>query len=167
VGHSTRERGELAALLHEHGVRTVADVRRFPRSRRHPQFDAGALAAWLPEEGIAYVPLPELGGRRSRVPESPNGGWEHPAFQAYADWMAGPEFAAGIARLEALAAPAVMCAEAQWWRCHRRLVADALVVRGHPVGHIIGAGREFAHELTPFAVVNGTRITYPASQLAL
>jgi uncharacterized protein (DUF488 family) len=141
-------------------------VRRFPGSRRHPQFNAEALSGWLPEEGIAYVHLPELGGRRPRLAGSVNGGWENAAFQGYADWMASPEFAAGLARLERLDAPALMCAEAQWWRCHRRLVADALVVRGHAVRHILGR-REVAHELTPFAVADAGRLTYPPAQLAL
>jgi uncharacterized protein (DUF488 family) len=149
-------------------VRTVADVRRFPGPRRHPHFNAEALAAWLPEEGIAYHHLPELGGRRSRVPGSPNGGWENAAFQAYADHMATQEFARGLDRLEALPGPvAVMCSEGLWWRCHRRLVADALLVRGRRVEHVLPDGGLAAHALTPFAVVEEGRITYPAPQLRL
>lgn len=148
----------------------VADVRRFPGSRRHPHLAGEALAATLPPRGIAYEHLPELGGRRRRVSGSPNDGWEVAAFQAYADHMATPEFAAGLDRLQELArerATAAMCAEAPWWRCHRRLVADALVVRGWTVCHVMPDGSVRAHELTAFARVEGTALTYPSSQLRL
>ena len=120
--------------------------------------------------GTGYEHFPELGGRRSRVPDSPNGGWEVAAFQGYADHMASEEFARGLERLEAWAAErhvAVMCAEAPWWRCHRRLLADALLVRGHEVCHIMGPERATAHELTEFAHVDGGRLTYPPRQLSL
>lgn len=151
-------------------MRGVADVRRFPGSRRLPWFNAEALAEWLPSAGLAYAHLPALGGRRSRRPGSPNGGWENAGFQGYADHMQTPEFADGMARLEALArqAPtAIMCAEAPWWRCHRRLVADALLVRGWAVEHVLPGGRAAAHELTGFAIVDGGRLTYPPPQLSL
>ena len=141
----------------------LADVRRFPGSRRHPHFNSESLAGAVP----LYVHLPGLGGRRARVAGSPNGGWEVGAFQGYADHMATPEFAAGLVRLEALgrAAPtAMMCAEAAWWRCHRRLVADALVVRGWEVVHLAAGGRAVRHELTPFAVRDGERLSYPPAQ---
>jgi uncharacterized protein (DUF488 family) len=144
----------------------IADVRRFPRSRRHPQFNTEALAAQLPR----YAHLAELGGRRRVVPGSPNDGWEVAAFQGYADHLATDEFARGMARLEALAREvptAVMCAEGPWWRCHRRLVCDALLVRGWEVRHILPDGGLATHELTDFAVVDGERITYPAPQLRL
>jgi uncharacterized protein (DUF488 family) len=170
VGHSTRERDELVALLRAHGVDALADVRRFPGSKRLPHFNAEALAAALPADGIAYEHYPELGGRRSRVPGSPNGGWDNASFQGYADHMASEEFARGVDRLEAWARErrvAVMCAEAPWWRCHRRLLADALVVRGHEVCHIVGAGAAAEHTLTPFAQVDDGRLTYPPSQLSL
>jgi uncharacterized protein (DUF488 family) len=147
-------------------VRLVADVRRFPRSRRHPHFNTEVLADALP----GYAHLPELGGRRRPLPESVNDGWEVEAFRAYADHMASPEFARGIARLEELASAtptAVMCAEAPWWRCHRRLVADALLVRGWEVCHIGPDGRLTEHELPAFAVVDGAEIRYPAPQLRL
>ena len=150
MGHSTLGRGELAALLRDHSIRTVADVRRHPGSRRHPHVAAEALASWLPEAGIAYVHLAALGGRRRPVPGSPNGGWENASFQGYADWMGDPSFAAALEEVEALDEPAIMCAEAQWWRCHRRLIADALLVRGHDVRHIIGSSDD-PHELTPSA----------------
>jgi len=151
-------------------VHALADVRRFPGSRRLPHFNAEALRAALPEAGIAYEHMPELGGRRSRVPGSPNGGWENAAFQGYADHMASEEFARGLARLEAWAAErsvAVMCAEAPWWRCHRRLVADALVARGWTVCHILGEQRGAEHELTAFARLEDGRLTYPPEQLSL
>ena len=147
----------------------IADVRRFPRSRRHPQFNTENLAA-QPGGWGRYEHLPELGGRRRVMADSPNDGWEVPAFQAYADHMATPEFAHGMARLEALGREvptAVMCAEAPWWRCHRRLVSDALLVRGWDVRHILPDGGLATHELTEFALVDGTDITYPASQLRL
>jgi uncharacterized protein (DUF488 family) len=170
IGHSTHPLDAFCALLERHGVRRVADVRRFPGSRRHPQFNADALAAGLAEHGIAYAHLEALGGRRSAVPGSENGGWENAAFRGYADHMATAPFAAGLAELEALAAAepaAVMCAEALWWQCHRRLVADALVGRGWAVDHIGPDGGIAAHELTPFAVVEGGRVVYPAAQLRL
>jgi uncharacterized protein (DUF488 family) len=173
VGHSTRERDELVALLRAHGVDAIADVRRFPGSRRLPHFNAEALGAALPAEGIAYEHYPELGGRRSRLPGSPNAGWDNAAFQGYADHMASEEFARGLERLEAWARErrvAVMCAEAPWWRCHRRLLADALLVRGWEVRHILGrAGSDRAaeHELTPFAQMEAGRLTYPPRQLSL
>lgn len=170
IGHSTLAFERFAATLHDAGIRVVADVRRHPGSRRLPWFGAEALARGLAAEGLAYEHFPELGGRRSREPDSPNGGWENAAFQGYADWMASSEFAAGLERLERTAraaATAVMCAEAQWWRCHRRLVADALVVRGWRVRHLMPSGRTTEHELTPFAVVAGGRLSYPPPQLSL
>jgi uncharacterized protein (DUF488 family) len=144
----------------------IADVRRFPRSRRHPHFNTEVLAVSLPR----YAWFEELGGRRRVVDGSPNDGWEVAAFQGYADHMATPEFARGLERLETLGREvptAVMCAEAPWWRCHRRLVADALLVRGWDVRHILPDGGLAPHELTEFAVTDGTSITYPAPQLRL
>jgi uncharacterized protein (DUF488 family) len=144
----------------------VADVRRWPRSRRHPQFDDGALATALERRGVAYDHLPELGGRRRPLPVSPNAGWRVDAFRGYADHMAGEEFAAGLARLEALATQrptAILCAEASWWRCHRRLIADVLTVRGWAVEHIGPDGRLTRHALPDFATVEGERLTYPAA----
>ena len=145
----------------------VADVRRFPRSRRHPHFNTEALAETL---GEGYRWFEDLGGRRRPHPDTANAGWEVEAFRGYADWMATPSFAEALARLADLAAErptAVMCAEAPWWRCHRRLVSDALLVRGWRVGHIGPDGRLTEHELTPFAEVDGDRLTYPAPQLRL
>jgi uncharacterized protein (DUF488 family) len=168
VGHSTRSSEELLALLREVAVERLADVRAFPSSRRHPQFNRDALAGWLGEAGIEYRHMPGLGGRRSPVPGSPNGGWREVAFQGYADHMRSAEFDDALAALEAAAreAPtAIMCAEAVWWRCHRRLIADALVARGWRVEHLgIGEGRA-VHELTEFAVVGPEGgLTYPPAQ---
>jgi uncharacterized protein (DUF488 family) len=170
IGHSTHPLDAFCALLERHGVRRVADVRRFPGSRRHPQFARDTLAEGLAARGIGYTHLEALGGRRSVAPGSGNGGWDNTAFRGYADHMATAAFAAGLAELEALAnaePTAVVCAEALWWRCHRRLVADALVARGWAVDHIGPDGRIAAHELTPFAVVADGRVTYPAAQLRL
>ena len=170
VGHSTHELQAFAALLRGAGVDGIADVRRWPRSRRHPQFDDDALAVELPLRGIAYDHLPALGGRRRPLRGSPNDGWEQEAFRGYADHMATPAFAAGLERLEELCAvrpTAAMCAEAPWWRCHRRLVADALLARGWEVLHVMPGGRAVPHELPEFAVVAGGLVTYPAAQLRL
>jgi uncharacterized protein (DUF488 family) len=170
IGHSTHTLDALARLLAAHGVRCVADVRRFPSSRRHPHFARDALEAGLRPHGVGYAHLEALGGRRSASRDSPNDGLENAAFRGYADHMASAEFAAGLERLEALAAAAptaVLCAEALWWRCHRRLVADALVARGWTVDHIGPDGRLARHELTPFAVVEGDRLIYRASRLRL
>jgi uncharacterized protein (DUF488 family) len=149
-------------------VKHLADVRAFPSSRRHPQFNGPALADYLRAAGIGYRHMPGLGGRRSPVAGSPNGGWHETAFQGYADHMATMEFQRALADLEAAARKtptAIMCAEAVWWRCHRRLIADALVVRGWRVEHLgIGEGRP-EHELTDFAVVGpGCALTYPPAQ---
>ena len=171
VGHSTRSPQELLALLREAEVKLVADVRAFPSSRRHPQFNRGALASWLPSAGIRYQHLPGLGGRRSPLPRSPNTGWREKAFQGYADHMGSPEFRAALADLEAWAretSTAIMCAEAVWWSCHRRLIADALVARGWRVEHLGIGERKAAHVLTDFAVVgpNGV-LQYPPAQSPL
>jgi uncharacterized protein (DUF488 family) len=146
---------------------SLADVRRYPGSRRLPWFAGEALAEAWP----SYAHLGELGGRRSRRTDSPNLGWTVKAFGGYADHMATPEFERGMARLLELPAPAaVMCAEGNWWQCHRRLVSDALVARGHRVLHIGREGGLAEHELTSFAVVHRgdpPRLTYPPPQLAL
>ena len=170
VGHSTRSAEELVALLREAGVVRLADVRRFPASRRHPQHARAALEQSLPESGIAYVWLGEgLGGRQPETlapDESPNRAWTEPAFRRYADAMATPHFRAALAELEALAraAPtAAMCAERPWWRCHRRLLADLLVTRGWRVVHLLERGRAQEHALSPWARVSAEgELSYPA-----
>jgi len=171
IGHSTRSADEFVALLTDTGVRLVVDVRAFPSSRRHPQFNRGELAAWLGTAGIGYRHMPALGGRRAPTAGSPNGGWQESGFQGYADHMRSDEFRRALAELEAAAresATAIMCAEAVWWRCHRRLIADALVVRGWRVEHLgIGDGRAL-HELPAFAVVDASgTLTYPPAQTTL
>lgn len=170
VGHSSHALDALAALLRAHGVTQVADVRRWPRSRRHPHFDDDALAVELAPFGIAYAHLPELGGHREPVAGSANDGWPEPAFNGYADHLASGEFARGLARLAELRAArvtAVMCAEGDWRRCHRQLLADALVVReGVEVVHIAPGGGTERHALTAFAQRGaGGALTYPAQQL--
>lgn len=171
VGHSTHGLEVLVALLARHRVELVADVRRTPHSRRHPQFKRESLAAELPERGVAYRHLPALGGRRSVRPGSANGGWEDPGFQGYADHTLTAEFAAGLAELCALARErptAVMCAEGPWRGCHRRLIADRLAVLGWTVCHIGPDGDLAEHELPDFAVVSaGGTVTYPPAQSAL
>jgi uncharacterized protein (DUF488 family) len=170
VGHSTRSPDQLLDILRTAGVGAVVDVRTFPSSRRYPHFNRSALEEWLPEAGIDYVHVPELGGRRDPAPGSPNGGWRERGFRGYADHMTTPVFASGLERLVRLARAkptTVICAEALWWRCHRRLIADALTARGWEVEHL-GSGERALHELTSFAEVGeGGALTYPAPQSAL
>ena len=170
VGHSVHEADQFLRVLHGHGVELLVDVRRYPASRRVPHFNAGVLAQTLASGGIGYEHAEELGGRRPPVPDSPNGGWTNEQFRGYADHMASDEFAAALDRLESRAAErrtAVMCAEAPWWRCHRRLLADALVVKGHDLLHLDGRGGAVAHKLTDFALVEDGRLTYPPAQESL
>ena len=154
IGHSTRARAEFLALLAEFGATTLVDVRRFPGSRRYPHFGGPALAGSLAGIGIGYAHEPDLGGRRDPLPASVNTAWRVAAFRGYADHMASPEFRAALERVMALSQagrPAIMCAEAVPWRCHRQLIADTLVSRGMAVRHILGPGQERAHELNPSA----------------
>ena len=155
VGHGNRSLDELTGILQAGGIARLADVRRFPGSRRHPHFSRSALAAELPDRGIAYEWWgDELGGRRrSLAEESRHPAWRDPAFRAYADHMDTDEFRRTLTGLLAGAAGdprvAVMCAETLWWRCHRRLIADASVVRGTAVVHLLGPGRQQDHPLNP------------------
>jgi uncharacterized protein (DUF488 family) len=152
VGHGTLTASAFAELLHGAGIRTIADVRRFPGSRRHPQFGKDELDRWLPAAGIGYRWMPGLGGRRSGSPDSPNVALRNVQFRAYADHMSSTEFAGAVDDLLDLAldAPvAVMCAESVWWRCHRRLLADHLVlVAGVSVEHVHHDGRLTQHPVT-------------------
>jgi uncharacterized protein (DUF488 family) len=164
VGHSTRSLDGFISLLRGHGVETVADVRRFPKSRKYPHFNDDSLALSLSQTGLGYVPFPPLGGRRRAGPDSPNTGWRNEGFRGYADHMQTGEFADGIARLATLAGQSptvIMCAEAVPWRCHRSLIGDAMLVRGWRVLDITSESPPKPHKLTPFARVDGTRITYP------
>jgi len=163
VGHSTRTADELIAVLDAYAIELVVDVRRFPGSRRLPQFSADALDASLAAHGIAYRWLASLGGRRRAGADSANTGWRHPAFRAYADHVATEEFAEGLTELLMLAQglrTAVMCAEVLWWRCHRRIIADVLSVLGVQVVHIRDAQVAEVHVVrTPARVMDG-RLTY-------
>lgn len=164
VGHSTRDLPTFLELLRRQGVRQLVDVRTVPRSRKNPQYNADALPRPLRAAGIRYVHLATLGGLRHAVRDSVNTGWRNASFRGFADYMQGPEFEKGVERLVKLASSrptAIMCAEAVPWRCHRSLIADALAVRGVRVVHIFTAGRARDHTLTPFACVEGLRITYP------
>jgi uncharacterized protein (DUF488 family) len=164
VGHSNRPLEGFLRLLRAHQVTLVVDVRKKPGSRRNAQFNRDTLSNGLHEAGIGYVHLPGLGGSRRRTPSSPNAGWKNASFQGYADYMLTPEFERSLEDLLTLARGhriAVMCAEAVPWRCHRSLIADALVVRAVAVEHILSASRTQPHVLRPWAEVRGTRITYP------
>jgi uncharacterized protein (DUF488 family) len=135
-----------------------------PGSRRNPQFGQDALPAALQQVGIGYVHLPSLGGLRRRMKDSPNTGWRNASFQGYADYMLTSEFAAGLDELLKCACgerAALMCAEAVPWRCHRSLIADALVVRGIAVEHILSGSRTQTHTLRPWAAVRGSQLIYP------
>lgn len=164
IGHSTHPLDEFVGILAAHGVTLLADVRTVPRSRHNPQFNRESLPAALETAGIGYVHLKGLGGLRHTTAASPNTGWRNASFRGYADYMLTEEFAAELAHLVALARGArltVMCAEAVPWRCHRSLIADALTVRGVTVEHITSRTHRQPHRLTPFARVEGVRITYP------
>jgi uncharacterized protein (DUF488 family) len=163
VGHSTRSLPEFLAILAPYGIEAVADVRRFPGSRRQPQYNMPVLAAALHTAGIDYISIPALGGRRQSASKPPRSAWRHRAFQGYADHMDSDEFAAGLFELLMLAwglRTAVMCAESLWWRCHRRMIADVLVSLGIRVVHIRNAHPAQAHQLTaPARLVRGV-LTY-------
>lgn len=169
IGHSTRDLEALVSLLHEHGIEVVADVRRFPASRRHPHFNRPNLEASLAEAGLDYVWFEDLGGRRQGLPAnaSPNRGLRVEGFRHYADYMATEPFEAALHRLLALAREkrlATMCAEKPYWKCHRRLISDMLTVRGHAVRHLIDPGRVLEHTLTPGAEMTGDGgLIYPAA----
>ena len=165
IGHSTRTIEEFIALLQAHAVTRVVDVRTVPRSRHNPQFNRETLPVSLQPAGIGYVHVAELGGLRHTTRDSINIGWRNASFRGYADYMQTPEFQQAIDQLIQLANQdriAVMCAEAVPWRCHRSLIADALLVRGIRSEDIMSATRRQVHVLTSFARVEGTQITYPA-----
>jgi uncharacterized protein (DUF488 family) len=164
VGHGAQTADAFTALVRGAGVGHVVDVRSYPGSRRHPHFGRAAMEDWLPAAGVAYSWDPRLGGRRTGVPGSRHTGLTHDSFRAYADHMETPDFTAGVAALldVAAAAPgggvAVMCAESLWWQCHRRLLADALVLlRGVAVEHLMPDGRVAPHRPTDAARVEGGR----------
>lgn len=163
IGHSTRSAAELCDVLAAYEIELVADVRRFPGSRRLPQFATDALYDHLASCGVAYRWLAALGGRRRPDPDSPNTAWRHPAFRAYADHVASEEFADGLFELLMLAnglRTAIMCAEVLWWRCHRRIISDVLVSLGATVIHIRDATHAEPHRLTAPARVERGELTY-------
>jgi uncharacterized protein (DUF488 family) len=163
IGHSTRSAAEFRDVVRAHEIELVADVRRFPGSRRLPQFSAAALERSLASVGVSYCSLPSLGGRRAPSRDSPNTGWRHPAFRGYADYIASEEFADGLFELLMLAnglRTAIMCAEVLWWRCHRRVIADVLVSLGVRVTHILDAGKTETHRLAPPARIVRGRLSY-------
>lgn len=167
VGHSTRTWDEFLALLREHRIERLVDVRHFPTSARVPWTNSKALSETLKEVHIAYEHMVDLGGYRKPRPDSENMGWRNAGFRGYADYMETPEFGAALDLLVARAQEArtaIMCAEAVPWRCHRGLLSDALVVRGLRVVHILGPGQTQDHTLTPFAKVKGGNLTYPAAR---
>jgi uncharacterized protein (DUF488 family) len=168
LGHSTHPLERFLALLARHGVEALADIRRFPGSRKHPQFNRDDLASALQKASIEYHWLEALGGRRpERRDGSPNLGLENQSFRNYADYMLTPEFQGGVARLLEVARrrrTALMCAEGLFWRCHRRLVSDFLAANGVTVQHIMPSGELRPHKLTSGAVVEGGRVTYPGEK---
>ena len=168
IGHSTRALAEFIGLLQAHGVSRVVDVRTVPRSRHNPQFNKDSLPLALEQAGLRYVHIPGLGGLRHAKRDSLNLGWRNASFRGYADYMQTPEFETSLEELIQLAKQdriAIMCAEAVPWRCHRSLIADALLVRGIRVEDIMSPTSRTVHALTPFAKVRGTTITYPAEGL--
>jgi len=166
IGHSTREWDVFVGMLRDVDIRCLVDVRRFAGSRRNPQFAPSAMAPALVAAGIAYQPMPELGGRRVPLADSPNGAWRVAAFRGYADYMASADFVRARAHLmrdASSARCAVMCAEALWWQCHRRLIADDFVARGWQVVHLMAPGKQQPHPLNPDARMVDDVLRYPAA----
>jgi uncharacterized protein (DUF488 family) len=163
IGHSTRSLDQFLQLLQQNSIESLADVRTIPRSRFNPQFNREAIHAFLKEKAIHYSHHPDLGGLRKPQSDSPNIGWKNKGFRGYADYMQTEKFERAVAELIDLAKKqrvAMMCAEAVYWRCHRMLLSDALLVRGVSVFHILDHGRTEPHKLTSFAHVEGTHILY-------
>jgi uncharacterized protein (DUF488 family) len=168
IGHSTRTLDEFIRLLQAHAVSRVVDVRTVPRSRHNPQFNKASLPVSLKKVGLGYFHMPRLGGLRHPQRDSLNIGWRNASFRGYADYMQTPEFEQSLEELIQLASQdriALMCAEAVPWRCHRSLIADALLVHGIRTEDIMSSTRRQVHTLTPFAKVRGATITYPAEDL--
>ena len=164
IGHSTHSADAFLALLRTHGVTQLADVRTMPMSRRHPHFNQDSLEKFLAASGIQYRHFGGLGGLRKPKRDSTNTAWKHPSFRGYADYMETEAFERAFRELVAFASEgptAVMCAEAVWWRCHRQLLADALLVQGVPVWHIVGADAK-PHEMSAFARILDGKVIYPA-----
>ena len=165
IGHSTRPVKELIRLLKAHQVKRLVDVRTVPRSRHNPQFNRSALSPALHSARLHYTYMAGLGGFRHARPDSLNAGWYNASFRGFADYMQTPEFRINLDKLIGLAKSeqiAIMCAEAVPWRCHRSLIADALLARGIEVREITSATRTQPHTLTPWGKITGTQVTYPA-----
>ncbi len=170
IGHSTRAWDDFVEILHAHRITCVADVRRFPGSRKFPHFGADAMARILPEKGIEYLPLPALGGRRKPRPDSPNMAWRNAAFRAYADYMETEEYHIGrrtLVHVVRRIRTTLLCSEAVWWRCHRGLIADDLKVSGAEVLHITSRSPPTEHPYTSAARIVQDHLTYQASHEAL
>jgi uncharacterized protein (DUF488 family) len=170
IGHSTRPIEEFIELLRANGVKQLIDIRTIPKSRHNPQFNSGALAESLLAAGIRYLHMKELGGLRRAKPDSINRGWRNASFRGFADYMQTQEFETALEHATKLASAhptALMCAEAVPWRCHRSLVADALLARGIRVLEIVSKAEPKEHKLTPFAHVRGTKVTYLSDQPSL
>jgi uncharacterized protein (DUF488 family) len=168
IGHSTHPIAEFIEILKANGIKRVIDIRTIPRSRHNPQFNEKPLAESLREGGIGYTHIKKLGGLRHPARDSVNLGWRNSGFRGFADYMQTPGFETALERAIKLAKTkpsALMCAEAVPWRCHRSLVADALSVRKILVMHISSATRAPTHKITPFALVRGSRITYPDEKI--
>lgn len=167
VGHSTLPIERFMTVLHAYGIERLVDIRTIPRSRHNPQFNDTALAVSLTAEHLEYVHMPALGGLRRALKDSPNTGWRNESFRGYADYMQTEGFheaLGALIRMSRQKRVAIMCAEAVPWRCHRSLVADALSVHGMPVIEVLSESTYRIHKLTPFARVDGSRITYPPEQ---
>ena len=170
IGHSNRPIDEFLRLLKAHGVKRLVDVRTVPRSRHNPQFNRDSLPGSLAAEGISYDHMPGLGGLRHPKRDSLNTGWKNLSFRGYADYMQTPEFASSLdalIELDRTGGLAIMCAESVPWRCHRSLIADALVASGVTVSHVMTETRANPHKMNNFARVEGGLVTYPADSLQL
>lgn len=167
-GHSTLELEPFVQRLSAESCSLAVDIRRYPASRRYPHFHKAVLEKRLPSAGIQYLHLEALGGRRRPEPDSPNGLWRNESFQGYADYMRSDEFREALAALEKSVSTTVFfCSESLWWRCHRRLVADELLRRGHEVRHMLPDGSNVPHVLTSGAVLAEDGIVYPPTQQRL
>jgi uncharacterized protein (DUF488 family) len=168
VGHSTRPLEDFIGLLQHYSVQMVIDLRTVPRSRHNPQFNRETLPGRLESAGIKYIHMSGLGGLRHPRPDSTNTGWRNASFRGFADYMGTDDFEKNledVIRLSRRERIALMCAETLPWRCHRSLVADALVIRGMRVEHILSLNHHQPHSLTPFAKVQGTRVIYPPQEI--
>lgn len=168
IGHSTHDKKKFVEMLKAHGIRLLIDVRTIPKSRKVPHYNSDVLEEYLRKNKILYVHMPQLGGLRHYSGDSLNTGWRNLSFRGYADYMHSNEFWKGIDDLMIYAKDsdaAIMCAEALPWRCHRSLIADALLSKGVKVVHILSAAKLLEHKMTEFAKVRNGRIFYPAAKL--